>query len=468
MYENTIVILGDILLDEYVNCEYQRINRESPGVIFLEKSSRYSLGGAGNLANNLLHLNQNVIMFACLANDNKNELLVNVNEKLDYSNCIISEIKNTVTKKRYLAKGHQVFRIDKEEKYYLNSQEKEILINNFNILVKKKKIDLLLISDYNLGLIDSEITNKFITIANKNNIPSFIDPRIDDIYKFSDSYLLKPNRNEYYDLCKKLDLSNEISNFNMKKISQKLNISYLLVTLDKEGMCLYENKSNKLINFPLDSDNKVVDVSGAGDVTLASLSYLYLTESKDFTKIIPNTIKLASYSTTVSGCMILNFNIIKKVLYNSKIISIKDIKYFKDNYKKTSFTNGCFDLLHQGHIESFKECKEISDILYVGVNSDKSIKRLKGDNRPIINQEGRINMLQAIEYIDFIVIFDEDTPIKIIEELQPDIYVKGNDYKIDEIREFVGDNVKEIVIQKRKDIKSISTSAIIKKLKNNN
>lgn len=466
--QNTIAILGDILLDQYIYCDYQRINRESPSVIFLEKSKRFSLGGAGNLANNLLHLNQKIILFGCLGSDNENDNLIKICQKegLDYSNCILSKDKNTVIKKRYLSRGNQVFRVDKEEKYYLKQEEKNKLINNFKNLIKAKKIDLLLISDYNLGLIDLLLTNEFIKIANDNNIPTFMDPRVDDIYKFSNLFLLKPNRNEYYDLCKKFELKNEVSESNMNLICNKLNIKYLLVTLDKEGMCLFDRNLEKKFLFTQALDNNVVDVSGAGDIALASLSYLYLTESKDFTRIIPKAIKLASYSTTISGCMVLNFKIIKKILSNTKILDFKDIKYFKDDNKKISFTNGCFDLLHQGHIESFKECKEISDILIVGINSDNSIKRLKGKNRPIINQEGRVNMLQAIEYIDFIIIFDEDTPIRIIEELQPDIYVKGNDYTIDEIRKFVGDNVKEIVIQKRKDINKVSTSAIINKLKN--
>ena len=292
--------------------------------------------------------------------------------------------------------------------------------------------DLFVVSDYQKGLISTEIMQKIISISNSNNVPLFIDTKNKNFKSIINSFCLKINQTEFNCLFKqfKIEFQDSIEDINNKinKARKIANIKNLILTLGPLGSTLANER--EVVNIkpePVD----VVDITGAGDAFLAGLTYSFLQKNKksnfDLNQcfININDLKFANFSSgsviSIKGTVPIAKEFVKK--YESIVLQ----------NKKVGFTNGCFDLLHLGHLALFKQAKENCDYLIVGLNSDKSIKNIKGPKRPINDQETRYQILQSIEHIDEVIIFDEDTPINLIKEISPDVLIKGADYIENEI-----------------------------------
>ena len=243
---NNIILIGDLMIDHYIYCNPRKINQEAPNIVFNYNRDVFKLGGAANIAKNLSNLDFNIFFMSDLGNNNDYsekilELLKNNKICTDY---LIKTNKKTTIKKRYISNQMQVFRVDNEDTNNISNYYQDIVYNNFLNLIDNNKIKYLVVSDYNKGFITLDCLKKIITKCNLNNIQVFIDPKINKPEKYKNSYLIKPNRNEFKELCKYYNLDYEDFNNSVINISNKLNVNNLVITKDKDETILYQKHLN--------------------------------------------------------------------------------------------------------------------------------------------------------------------------------------------------------------------------------
>ena len=371
----------------------------------------------------------------------------------------IDKERKTTQKNRIFVNDKLNVRYDIESTHDISYDIEEEIIN---YVISKTNIDAIIISDYDKGVITEKLSQTIISYANKKNIPTFVDPKLQNYMKYKGCFLFKPNQTEAEIISGEKTI-HKILHF----IKDKIKCENILLTRGKEGMIL-NSVYNKIEH---DSIINLLDVTGAGDIVLSVLVYVFI-KDKDLIKAC----KIANYvggkSVGVIGNYNVNLNDIdeyydfdiinsgkNKIIYDyddEKILTISE------NNDNIVFTNGCFDILHSAHIELLKFSKKQGDILVVGLNSDESIKRLKGETRPINDIEERSRILSLFDFIDYIIIFNDDTPLNIIKLLRPDILIKGGDYNKDNIigKEYVKNIILFDFVQNK------SSSRIINKITN--
>ena len=408
------------------------------------------LGGAGNVVNNLKNLNCNVEIISVIGNDIMGKNIINLLEDKKILNKIfIDDNRKTSQKNRFINNNNIVFRFDIEDTHDINNElQNEI----YNYIITKKDINAIVISDYDKGLITYSLSQNIINYSNKNNIYTFIDPKIKNYLKYYNCFFFKPNFNEASIIANNNDID-YIFDF----IKSNINCNNLLITDGANGMFINKkhiNHKNKI---------NVIDVTGAGDIVLCVIVYIYLL-TKDIIKSVHIANIIGGKSVQQIGNYNINYNDINKLLFTTNIIYENDTNKIINLSKNKNivFTNGCFDIIHSAHIKLLQFAKKQGDILIVGLNSDESIKRLKGNERPINDENERLELLNNLNIIDYIIIFNSDTPLDIIKLLKPKILVKGSDYTKENIigKEYVS----EIILFDY--IKNKSSTLIINKMKN--
>ena len=462
-----ILVFGDYIVDKYIFGSVKRISPEAPVPVINYEKSQVKLGGAGNVINNLISLGASVRALGCTGYDEAGNFIYNTFLDKEVDTTFFKqypEIK-TIQKIRVVSKTHQFMRIDEEEVKDLPSSYYLYLKDNMaNIL---EDINAIIISDYAKGAVNKEYASLIIDNAKKKNIPVIVDPKGNDYSKYRGATLCTPNMKEFMEAVKVPVKSEEDILKEGVKLAKALNLKYLIVTRSEKGLSLIENDTKK--DFPAKA-KEVIDVSGAGDTVISTIGIL---QALNFD--ISDTCVLANLAASVViskfGTSTLTMDeLISKELddTNFKLLDVSTIKNVADELKqkdkKIVFTNGCFDLLHAGHISSFEQAKKMGDILIVAVNSDKSVKDNKGDLRPIISEKDRIKMLCSLEVIDYVVLMDDKTPERLISLIQPDICVKGDDWKGKEIPEkkiidSYGGELKFIELKK-----NLSTTKIIERI----
>jgi D-beta-D-heptose 7-phosphate kinase/D-beta-D-heptose 1-phosphate adenosyltransferase len=460
-----ILVVGDIMLDINYNSVINRIAPEANIPIYNINDINYILGGASNVAQNLNYLEVNVELISIIGNDYYGEIMKQNlnNKKIKYK--LFEDLRKTTQKHRIFNNNTISVRYDIEDTHEISCELSNKIIK---YITNKKNIDAIIISDYNKGLLTTQLCKEIIDYSNKNNIYTFVDPKIKNVEKYQDCFCFKPNLNE----CKIITGLNEIGlnetediETMFKIITQKINCKNTVITCGEKGIFV----NNNLNHFNHEEKINVIDVTGAGDIVLTVLTYIYLK-----TNDLLLACKIANYIAGKSVLSIGNYNIsiceiqnylqsniiINKVIYNYESEKIQNIKNSNLN-KKIVFTNGCFDILHSAHIKILQFSKKQGDILVVGINSDESIKKLKGSERPINNIEERTNILSLFDFIDHIIIFNDDTPYNIIELLKPNILVKGSDYKKEDV---IGNKLVDDVIL-FDYIQNKSTSLVVNKIK---
>ncbi len=468
-----ILILGDIMIDRYYYGNMERISPEAPIPISNINNIEDKLGGAANLAINLNILyDKNIFLISVIGNDHNGEkikLLLNNNEikhKL-----YIDEERKTTIKNRIYCSNKMTSRFDIETKKDINLEIQNQIIDDIDNMIKKIQIKALVISDYDKGFVTTVFCKNVIEKANNYRIPVFVDPKVKDIEKYQNCFLLKPNLQEIKMLSNKTDLDEIIID-----VYQKIRCLFLLVTCGSDGLILYSSDLKKHVQHKNEINQNSVDVTGAGDTVMAVVVSEYLKNNK-----LNEAIEIANYIAGKSvkniGTYICNKEDIEEytkkyygeikieqnifIFENRNLYLNEIIKRIRTNNKSIVFTNGCFDIIHLGHLKLLKYCKSLGDYLIVGLNSDSSIKRLKGNDRPFNNQTYRSNFLACLDIVDIIIIFNEDTPLKLCEYLKPKIMVKGSDYNIENI---IGkEHCEEVKIFNFID--NYSTTNIIKNIK---
>ena len=483
--KSKILIIGDAMLDKYFLGSTERISPEAPVPVLKVESEILKPGGAANVASNISSLGQDTTLIANIGIDTNGKILKKLigAQKI---NLISKNDKNikTTTKSRFISQNQQLIRVDDETNDKIN------FLMPSNIESQVKKCDALIFSDYKKGA-QNNIT-KLIKLANKFKKPVFIDPKGDNFDCYKNSFCITPNRKEFENIVGKCSSNQDIVN-KSKKLITKLNLKSILITLGSEGMILVE-KNLKPTKIEATSVNEVFDVTGAGDTVIATLCATYLSsETKDlkFAAVVANIAagevikKLGAQSISekeLSSKVYENLNLADEIEneYFSKLDELENFDRVISNERdltkilnlirelgfKISFTNGCFDILHRGHIQYLDKARKSADFLFIGVNDDNSVKKLKGRNRPINSLKDRINFLNRATLDDaFIIKFSESTPLRLIKKIKPDILIKGGDYKANQIvgNEFVKKNNGEVKIIPF--LKGYSTSNLIKKIK---
>ena len=435
--DKNVVVIGDLMLDTYHIGEVKRISPEAPVPVVRVIKSYNVLGGAANVARNLLGLGAKPHIVGLIGDDNNGTIVKGMFRELDIKADIDISNYPTITKTRIIGNNQQITRIDFEE------ADAQISVENQNFIINAIKnaipnADAVVISDYNKGLCNSVICKTAIDTSRKYNKIVIIDPKGDDWEKYRGATLITPNLKELTDISGvKVDNSDKIVHSAARNVLNRYNLEAILVTRSEKGMSYINAKTDE--DMPTEA-KEVFDVSGAGDTVVATLAASLAAQLPLF-----DSIKLANKAAGVvvgkigtSPILISELEeCINNTDANSKIIDIKNIANIantqRSKNKKIVFTNGCFDILHKGHVSYLERAKNEGDILILGLNSDASVKRLKGESRPINNQEARATILAALECIDYVVIFEEDTPLNLIKEVRPNILAKGGDYKIEDI-----------------------------------
>lgn len=422
-----IIVVGDIMIDINHTCESTRNAPEASIPIYNIIETNYVLGGAGNVAININKLQANVKIISVIGDDDYGKKVQNI---LDISNiknkCYVDSSRTTTQKYRLFYLDKLVNRHDIETIEPIDIHIEQMIY--LYIMKSISNIQAIIISDYNKGVITEHLCKKIIKLANDNSVPTFVDPKLETIEKYSNCFCFKPNMSESIKLTNKTNL-NDI----FLSIYQQINPSYTVITDGSNGM--YLNHSNT--NFKHLEDINVVDVTGAGDIALCILVYIWLLESDmNLACSIANFIcgKSVQYVGNYCVCIsdIYEYYLRDKIIYDYEIEKLKYLNKIKQ-FNKIVFTNGCFDIIHSAHIKLLNYSKSQGDILIVGLNSDNSIKKLKGETRPINKIEERSELLANLGFVDYIIIFTDESPYYILSYIRPNIIVKGGDYTVETI-----------------------------------
>jgi len=462
-----IIVIGDLILDKYLWGSCDRISPEAPVQIIDIDSDSYLLGGAGNVANNLISLGANVTVLSvvgqCSTASKITDLLKTA--KVNSKYIIFEENRRTSEKTRLISSQQQVIRFDTETLNDISEDSQDNLITIFSSIVND--YDFVVLSDYGKGVLTEKLTQSIIKISQQNDVKLIVDPKGSDYSKYKGAFTITPNKKEAI-LATGINITDTESLTNaLIQLKENLKLDKSLITLSHEGIAAYDKE---LKEFPT-SAIEVFDVSGAGDTVIASLAF-GLSSGLSF----ENAIKLSNLAAGVVVAKIgsATANIEEIIEFESKLHKSSFEDHIKDRQeikkildsdkilgKKIVFTNGCFDILHIGHVKYLQEAKRLGDILVVGINSDSSVRKLKGSPRPFNSEEDRSSIIASLESVDYVVIFDEETPEKLIKFLLPDTLVKGGDYQNQTIagQEFVNE-VKLINFVEGK-----STTSVIEKIK---
>jgi len=436
-----ILVIGDIMLDRYLVGNVNRISPEAPVPVVLLKQSEDRAGGAANVATNLSGLGLQTQIIGCFGEDETGEILKKIitGSGIGIDNAMTSTLRPTVSKTRVMSGNQQIVRIDDESATAFSVDEnKQLLISVAKALEAKPAIVIL--SDYAKGLL-SEITCKaIIEHCKKLNIPVIADPKGRDYSKYKGATTLTPNKKEAAEACG-VDINDTETLLKSAALLKKsLELDFLAVTRGEEGISLIDN--TQIQHIPATA-KKVFDVSGAGDTVIATLAAglvhgLNPHDALHLANIAAGIVVGKVGTVPVSQAELLKAlasedgqSQIDKICDQAQLTEL--VNRWKANHQKIIFTNGCFDLLHAGHVAYLEAAKKTGDKLILGLNTDRSVSALKGPTRPVIHENDRARVLAALEAVDAIILFDEDTPLNLINTIKPNIIAKGSDYTADQV-----------------------------------
>lgn len=432
-----ILVIGDAMLDTYYMGEIKRISPEAPVPVFRKRNERSVLGGAANVASNLAAAEQNVFIMTMLGKDKAGERVEELLRKQGiHTELSIRLDRDTTEKVRFLAANHQqVLRLDVEDTGEIDMTDTGRMLGALEKNISC--IDFILISDYQKGLLNDEFIRKILQMAREKEIPAIVDVKAAKPDKYKGAYLIKPNLKELRELTRMPAADDKEIIEASERLRNLCDCKYVLTTCGARGMVLIGDGKPYFIKA---AEQEVFDVTGAGDTTIAYLSACMangfsMRESVDIANCA------AGIQVSKAGTSVVYWNEVRERLsvqtegFAYKLLGNGALESFRKNNinKKVVFTNGCFDVLHIGHIRYLQEAAKLGDILIVGLNSDASVKRLKGAERPINTEMDRAELICALGFVDYVAIFEEDTPYELIGKIQPDILVKGMDYRHEEI-----------------------------------
>jgi len=460
-----LLIVGDAMLDRYWHGDTLRISAEAPIPVVTVDEIEDRPGGAANVALNVTSLGARASLVAALGNDKEADILRNKLESAGI-NCSFHRAPGfeTITKLRILSRNQQLVRADFEKN--LNVDPEFILTRTRKLL---KDQDLLILSDYDKGVVSEP--GVLIQEAVSAGLPVLVDPKFKDFAEYRGATMIKPNRLELEHAVGTWQTEEEMVS-KCQRLIQQLGLQALLVTRGDKGMTLVQADQPEA-HFPARS-REVYDVTGAGDTVIAVLGAALASGETMIDAVglanLAAGIVVSHSGTAVVSNPELSLELSSERGFDRGIMSRDQLKIVVDEAKNRGerlvFTNGCFDILHAGHVEYLSQARAQGDRLIVAINDDDSVYQLKGEGRPVNILERRMTMLAGLESVDWVVPFSESTPEALLSEIQPDLLVKGGDYTIQqvvgaEIVQAYGGEVKVLGL-----IEACSTSELVKKIQN--
>jgi D-beta-D-heptose 7-phosphate kinase/D-beta-D-heptose 1-phosphate adenosyltransferase len=447
-----VLVVGDVILDRYIFGCAERISQEAPVPILRADKREDRLGGAASVASMLACLGAEVILAGVTGDDHEVPAVEKLLRRFDIRRDLVLPDPNrpTTLKERYIGKAsdrhpQQIMRVDYEVRTPLSSSLEKALLNGIDAHLSE--CDIVLISDYDKGVCTRRLLRGVIDRARAHGLRVLVDPiRGADYSRYHGASCLTPNRIEAA-LGSGLPISGPAEALAAgEKLRRDLDAEAIVVTLDREGMALAHADGRHLV-FPTRS-RQVYDITGAGDMVLSVLG-LALAAGADYGAAIALGNVAGGLEVERLGVATLTRDdllrdlAVRPVPRRDKLQPLSDLLIDMDNRRKQGeqivFTNGCFDVLHAGHVRYLKQARDLGHVLVVGLNSDASVRRLKGPGRPLNTAEMRAEVLAGLGCVDYVVEFEEDTPLKLIEAVRPNVLVKGADYRPEQVagRDFV-------------------------------
>jgi D-beta-D-heptose 7-phosphate kinase/D-beta-D-heptose 1-phosphate adenosyltransferase len=446
-----IAVIGDVMVDRYFFGEVKRISPEAPVPVNRVKKVNSVLGGAANVAANLANLGCSVYVGGVTGDDDNRKILEELlaKEKIDFSGLVKSRYRSTITKMRILGAHQQMLRLDFEEVGDLYPEEAD-KIKQWLLELMEKGLDGIAVSDYAKGVCSESFCQWVIRMADAHNIPVLVDPKGRHWEKYEGCTFITPNLKEMCEAAGQTVPNEDGPVLQLAQMArERYRIRNVVVTRSDKGMTLVGEKRT-VIHCPA-SALEVFDVSGAGDTVTAVLiaaaaGGLPLPEAVYMANRAAGIVvgKVGTYPVHRDELLQNLLNEERKLGYGFRPLSWKEIadlaQIWHKGGEKIVFTNGCFDILHVGHVSYLEKAAKLGKHLIVGLNADASVRRLKGETRPLVQELDRARVLASLACVDAVVIFHEDTPAKLIKMIRPDILVKGGDYRPDQVagREYAG------------------------------
>lgn len=437
-----VVCVGDLMLDRYVEGTVDRVSPEAPIPVLAEQREIAMLGGVGNVLRNLAALGAACDLAAVIGIDRAGrELAKLVTREAKVTPRLLSiPSRQTSIKTRFVAGGQQLLRSDRETTEPISATEQASMLEDARSALQAAGNTVMVLSDYGKGVLEAPLLQDLIALAKDSGIPIIVDPKGQDFGRYRGVSMLTPNRQELATATAMPTDTDEDVIAACRKLIADFDVAAVLATRSERGMSLVTR--DEAHHFPART-REVFDVSGAGDTVIAVLAAAMAAGAS-----APEAAQLANVAAGVVvgkvGTAVAHSNEILAALHASefmdaeaKVVAAETLIDRAGTWRRqgwrVGFTNGCFDLLHPGHVSLLKQAKAICDRLVVGLNSDASVRRLKGPDRPIQSEGSRSSVLASLAVVDLVVIFHEETPLGLIDALRPDVLVKGSDYAVDEV-----------------------------------
>lgn len=429
------LVIGDVMLDEYLWGKTERISPEAPVQVVDVIREDTRLGGAGNVINNLLALGCQVTAASVIGDDVSGSTLKTMLHEQGVATdaLFVDSDRHTIKKTRVMATHQQIVRIDRETRTPLGQGSEDKLCAWLQANIPCYAV--LLISDYQKGVLTQKVLTTAITTAQASGIPVLVDPKGNSFAKYYGATCLTPNRKEA-EIASGITIHDATSlEEAARAIVQEAGLAKLLITRSEQGMSLF-SVDGPTVHIPTVA-REVFDVTGAGDTVLAVLACglaggFSMEDAARLANSAAGLVVAKMGTATISPQEIIDAIGHQHLDADGKIVTRQTLAArmatAHEQGRQIVFTNGCFDLLHVGHVKYLQAARRLGDLLVLGLNSDASIRRLKGPRRPLIGEEERAHLMAALDCIDYVCIFDEDTPLELITAVRPTVLVKGGDY----------------------------------------
>jgi D-beta-D-heptose 7-phosphate kinase / D-beta-D-heptose 1-phosphate adenosyltransferase len=440
----TVLCVGDLMLDEFVYGEVSRISPEAPAPVLAVQRSETDIGGAGNVARNIASLGARCMFVGLIGDDVAGAGLKTAlaRESLIESVLVCDPSRPTTRKVRFVSEhfSTHMLRADWELAVPAAADTEQKLIDA--VLPLLPRADIVLLSDYAKGVLTARVIRNVIDTARKLGKRVIVDPKSPNLAIYRGATVLKPNRREFAEATRSRADSEQDIAAAAQEIMQLADCDAVLVTQSEHGMTLVprEGEAVHVPGLPV----RVRDVSGAGDTVAAALA-VTLAAGADWETALRVANAAAAVAVSKKGAAVVTPAELRRRILPHAFLAAEEkivadsgeldaqLQLWRKQDLRIGFTNGCFDILHPGHVKLLTAARGACDRLIVGLNSDASVKRLKGETRPVQNERARAEVLAALEAVDLVVLFEEDTPVDLITHIKPSVLVKGADYSLEQV-----------------------------------
>jgi D-beta-D-heptose 7-phosphate kinase/D-beta-D-heptose 1-phosphate adenosyltransferase len=459
-----VLVVGDVMLDRWFRGKVRRISPEAPVPVVHVGREDMSLGGAANVAANIAGLGAKCTLAGMVGRDSARDRMKTLLGGQSIDAALIETGRPTTTKVRVVGEHQQMVRLDFEETGGFDDAVEAELIAACNEVLPK--VSLVILSDYGKGVCTPVVCAALIAAAKQRGVPILVDPKTTDWTRYDGATLVTPNFKEFCEvLGEGVANEDQVIIDRAPEVMARFGLEGMLVTRSERGMSLVDPSGNMHVRTEA---REVFDVTGAGDTVIGTLGTAI---AAGFSR--PDAVRLANRAAGVvvgrAGSVPITLGALEDAAHDigmgfgleSRESLLSRLDWERERGRTIVFTNGCFDILHRGHLTYLRKAKALGDRLVVAINSDDSVRRLKGEDRPLNNQADRALMLSSLSFVDFVCVFEEDTPAELIAAVKPDVLVKGGDYKLEDV---VGrDDAKDVVLIDFVD--GYSTTGLIDRLK---